>query len=49
MARTINGETLINDNGNFNEQVWIMNLIAIAELMGIKKEDGDSDDERTML
>ena len=45
MARTINGEVLIDDYGNFNEQAWVMNLIAIAELMGIKTEDGDADDE----
>ena len=45
MARTINGEVLIDDNGNFNEQVWLMNLIAIAELMGTKVEDGEADDE----
>lgn len=43
MARTINGEVLIDDSGNFNEQTWIMNLIAIAELMGIKVEDGDQE------
>ena len=45
MARTINGEVLIDDNGNFNEQAWVMNLIAIAKLMGIKAEDGDEDDD----
>lgn len=41
--RTLNGEVLIDDNGNFNEQVWLMNLIAIAELMGTKVEDGEAE------
>lgn len=43
MARTINGEVLIDDNGNFNEQAWLMNLIAIAELMNRKDDSGEEE------
>ena len=44
MARTLNGEILIDDHGNFNEQVWFENLIAIYALMSGEEEDGDSDE-----
>jgi len=48
MARTLNGEVLIDDTGNFNEQLWLENLIACAELLKKNKEnkedDGDKED-----
>ena len=45
MARTINGEVLIDDYGNFNEQAWLENAIAVYALMsGEEEEDGDSDE-----
>lgn len=43
--RTLNGEVLIDDKGNLNESVWFNNLIALAELMGIKEEDKEKDGE----
>ena len=45
MARTINGEILIDDYGNFNEQAWIENAIAVYALLSGEKEEGDADDE----
>ena len=33
MSRTLNGEILIDDEGNLNETVWINNLLACAELL----------------
>lgn len=45
MARTLNGETLIDDAGNFNEGLWLENLIACAELLKKQKEsDEDTED-----
>ena len=45
MARTLNGEVLIDDTGNFNEGLWLENLIACAELLKKNKEDdGDKED-----
>ena len=43
MARTINGEILIDDNGNFNEQVWLENLIAVYDLLSVEEKDGDDE------
>lgn len=43
MARTINGEVLIDNKGNFNEQAWIENAIAVYALLS--EEDGEADDE----
>ena len=44
MARTLNGEILIDDAGNFNEGLWLESLIACAELLKKNKED-DEDTE----
>lgn len=43
MARTINGEVLIDDYGNFNEQAWLENAIAVYDLLSGEKEEGDSE------
>ena len=42
--RTLNGEVLIDGNGNFNEQLWLDNLIALAELMKVDKQSDDEDE-----
>ena len=31
--RTLNGEALIDDKGNLNEQTWFDNCIAVGELL----------------
>ena len=41
---TINGETLIDDKGNFNERLWLESCIAIADLLS-EKEDGEEEHE----
>jgi len=43
MGRTLNGDVLIDDAGNFNERVWLENAIAIAELLSGKDEEGEQD------
>lgn len=43
MARTLNGEILIDDNGNLNESLWLSNLIACAELLKHKDEEKNTD------
>lgn len=45
MARTINGEVLIDDKGNFNEQVWLENAIAVYALLSGEEERGEEDDD----
>lgn len=42
--RTLNGEVLIDDKGNFNEQVWLENAIAIYQLLSGEQEGGESDE-----
>ena len=45
MGRTLNGDVLIDDAGNFNEQVWLENAIAIVELLSdLKDEEGEQDE-----
>lgn len=46
MARTINGEVLIDDYGNFNEQVWLENAIAVYALLLGEEKDGDENEHR---
>lgn len=43
MARTINGEVLIDDHGNFNEQAWLENAIAVYALMSGEEERGEDE------
>ena len=45
MARTLNGEVLIDDNGNLNEGLWLSNLLACAELLKERAEEQESEDE----
>lgn len=45
MARTLNGEVLIDDNGNLNESLWLCNLIACAELLKDRAEEQESEDK----
>ena len=47
MARTLNGEILIDDNGNLNESLWLSNLIACAELLKHKDEEENTDGNNT--
>ena len=42
MTRTLNGEILIDDAGNFNEGLWLENLIACAELLKKQKESDEA-------
>lgn len=36
--RTLDGEVLIDDKGNFNEEVWLENAIAIYQLLSCEQE-----------
>lgn len=40
--RTLNGETLIDDNGDLNESVWLGSLLVCAQLL----KHNDKDDEQ---
>lgn len=42
--RTLNGEVLIDNKGNFNEELWLENAIAIYQLLSGEQE-GDEVDE----
>ena len=39
--RTLNGEVLIDEQGNLNEQTWLNSLLAVAELLGEAEEKRD--------
>lgn len=44
MARTLNGEVLIDDEGNLNETLWLYNLVDLYNHYGKdtkEQEDGD--------
>ena len=45
MARTLNEEVLIDDNGNLNESLWLGNLLACAELLKNREEEEESGDK----
>jgi len=44
MARTIDGKVLIDDNGNFNEQVWVENAIAVYALLSGEEDENESEE-----
>ena len=44
MSRTLNGEVLIDDNGNMNEGLWLGNLLACAELLREANKNKEADE-----
>lgn len=47
MGRTLNGEVLIDDEGNLNESLWLYNLVDLYNHYGKNtKEQEDGNDSR---
>ena len=43
--RTLNGEILIDDEGNLNEGLWLNNLIQLYDTFGKKDSEESEEDE----
>lgn len=42
--RTLNGDILIDDDGDINEATWLSNMLACYELLKGNKKDEDGGD-----